>query len=45
MGTGPGLVALDLAKLGTNVVGIDISEGQIAQAKKSAQECHLSNVR
>jgi len=36
--TGPGLEALTIARLGSKVVGIDISEGQIRQAKESAKE-------
>ncbi|MCZ6836392.1 MAG: class I SAM-dependent methyltransferase [Planctomycetota bacterium] len=39
--TGPGVVALELAKRGANVVGIDIAPGQIEAARERARETGL----
>lgn len=46
-GCGPGSITIDLAEIVTSgeVVGIDISESQIEQARNSAKERGISNVR
>ncbi len=41
LATGPGTVALELAALGSSVVGIDIAAGQIAAAGRVAQQRNL----
>lgn len=41
VGTGPGLVAFELAKRGADVVGVDISQQQIAAAKDGANALGL----
>jgi len=41
LATGPGTVALELAALGSSVVGIDVSPGQVAAAERIAQERKL----
>ena len=38
LATGPGTVALELAALGSSVVGIDISEGQLEAARRVARQ-------
>ena len=43
VGTGPGTIALELAKRGANVTGIDISESQIDAARQSAARSGLSD--
>jgi len=43
LGTGPGLVALEVARRGSTVVGIDISSQQIESAKLLASERGLSS--
>jgi ubiquinone/menaquinone biosynthesis C-methylase UbiE len=43
LATGPGTIALELGALGSSVVGIDISEEQIAAAKRVAKERGLEN--
>jgi ubiquinone/menaquinone biosynthesis C-methylase UbiE len=42
LGTGPGLVALELAARGANVVGIDIASDQIRAAEDTALDRGLS---
>lgn len=42
LGTGPGLVALELAARGAHVTGIDISENQIRVARRRAEVAGLS---
>jgi ubiquinone/menaquinone biosynthesis C-methylase UbiE len=37
LGTGTGLVALELARRGARVVGIDVAEGQLEEARRVAQ--------
>jgi SAM-dependent methyltransferase len=41
--TGPGTIALELAALGSSVVGIDISEEQVATAKRVSKERKLED--
>jgi ubiquinone/menaquinone biosynthesis C-methylase UbiE len=41
LATGPGPSALELAELGSSVVGIDISAEQIATAKRLSRERNL----
>lgn len=41
LATGPGTIALELAKRGGSVVGIDVSAGQIAAARRVARERKL----
>ena len=41
LGTGPGLVALEFARRGAYVTGIDKSAGQIAQAREAAERLGL----
>jgi len=41
--TGPGVIALELAALGSSVVGIDISAEQIATARRAAAERNLQD--
>jgi len=41
IGCGPGTVGLELAELGCEVVGLDISKGQIEEAKKVAKQRNL----
>ncbi len=41
LATGPGTVALELAALGSTVVGIDVSAGQVATARSVARERNL----
>lgn len=36
LGTGPGTIALELAARGASVVGIDVSESQVASARRAA---------
>jgi SAM-dependent methyltransferase len=43
VGTGPGIVALELAKRGAQVTGLDISENQIAAARSSADRAGLGD--
>lgn len=43
LATGPGTIALDLAELGSSVVGIDISAEQIATAQRVAKERNLED--
>ena len=43
LGTGPGVIALELAARGASVVGIDISENQIAAARELAQARGLAS--
>jgi SAM-dependent methyltransferase len=43
LATGPGTVALELAALGSSVVGIDISEGQIAAAQRASAARELES--
>jgi SAM-dependent methyltransferase len=42
LGTGPGPVALEMAARGATVVGVDISEGQIAAARVALEERGLA---
>jgi len=41
IGCGPGTVAFELAELGSEVIGLDISKGQIEEAKKVAKKRKL----
>jgi len=43
LGTGPGIVALELAARGSTVIGVDIAEGQIAASKKAAMAKRLDS--
>lgn len=43
VGSGPGDLALELAKLGATAVGVDISPNQIEAAKKRAKELRLDS--
>lgn len=43
LATGPGTIALELAALGSSVVGIDVSAEQIAAAERLAQERGLAD--
>lgn len=43
LATGPGTVALELCALGSSVVGIDNSVGQIAVAKRAARQRGMDN--
>lgn len=43
LATGPGTVALELAARGSSVVGIDISPGQVATARRVARERQLED--
>jgi SAM-dependent methyltransferase len=43
LATGPGTIALELAALGSSVVGIDTSAGQIATAKRISKERNLED--
>ncbi len=43
LATGPGTIALELAALGSSVVGIDISAKLVAIAKRISQERNLKN--
>ncbi len=43
LATGPGTIALELAALGSSVVGIDTAAEQIATAKRVAQERNLED--
>jgi len=43
LATGPGTIALELAARGSSVVGIDVSEGQIAAAVRLAEERNLAD--
>ena len=43
LATGPGTIALELAALGSSVVGVDISAGQIAAARRVAKERNLQD--
>src|SRR5262245_65721405 len=45
LGTGPGIVALELAARGASVVGLDISESQIAAARQAAETRGLAYAR
>ncbi|MBI3072243.1 MAG: methyltransferase domain-containing protein [Deltaproteobacteria bacterium] len=42
VGTGPGVVALELAARGARVVGVDVAANQIAEAERLAHERELS---
>lgn len=42
LATGPGTVALELAARGGSVVGVDVAEGQIATARRVAEERRLA---
>lgn len=44
IGTGTGVIPLNLYSNGANITGIDISAEQIKTAKKSAAEKHIGNV-
>jgi ubiquinone/menaquinone biosynthesis C-methylase UbiE len=37
VGTGPGIVAFQLAELGHDVTGVDLSDGMLSEAKKNAK--------
>ncbi|MDY7109197.1 MAG: methyltransferase domain-containing protein [Planctomycetota bacterium] len=41
LGTGPGTVALELARRGATVLGVDVAENQIAAARRCAAETGL----
>lgn len=41
LGTGPAVMAIELAQRGANVVGVDISENQIAVARRRAADAGL----
>lgn len=43
LATGPGTVAVELAARGSSVVGIDVSPGQIATARRVAREQELTD--
>lgn len=43
LATGPGTIALELARLGGSVVGIDVSAAQVATARHLAMERHLAD--
>ena len=43
LGTGPGTMALELAALGSSVIGIDTSAQQIATAQRVARERNLED--
>lgn len=43
LATGPGTIAMELAVLGSSVVGVDISPEQIATAGRVARACHLED--
>jgi SAM-dependent methyltransferase len=43
LATGPGTIALELAARGSSVVGVDVSELQIATAEGLSRERHLSD--
>jgi ubiquinone/menaquinone biosynthesis C-methylase UbiE len=43
LGTGPGVMALDLAVRGAQVTGVDISDGQIAAARRVATARNLQD--
>lgn len=43
LATGPGTIALELAALGSTVVGIDVSPEQVATARRVAKERHLED--
>src|SRR5688572_20584544 len=43
LGTGPGVVALELAARGARVVGLDISENQIRAARECAETRGLAS--
>jgi len=43
VGTGPGTMAIELAARGASVVGVDIAEGQIAAARRVADERGLGD--
>ncbi len=43
VGTGPGVVALELARRGARVTGIDVAPGQIAEACRLAREQDLDD--
>lgn len=42
LGTGPGIVAIELALRGSSVIGVDISEGQIAAADRRAEQAGVA---
>jgi SAM-dependent methyltransferase len=44
LGTGPGVVALELAARGARVVGLDISENQIRAARERAEQLGIASV-
>ncbi len=44
IGTGPGIIALELAARGAKVVGLDIAANQIAAAQKRATELKLESL-
>jgi len=43
VGCGPGTVSLALARRGSEVIGIDISQNQVDAATQVAKECNLSH--
>lgn len=43
LGTGPGVVALELARRGAQVIGLDIAAGQIETARRCAQKAALDD--
>jgi SAM-dependent methyltransferase len=43
LGTGPGVLALELAARGASAVGLDVSENQIGAARESARERGLAS--
>lgn len=43
LATGPGTIALELAALGSSVVGIDVSTGQVATARRVAEGRNLAD--
>ena len=43
LATGPGTIALELGALGGSVLGIDISEEQVATARRVAKERELND--
>jgi ubiquinone/menaquinone biosynthesis C-methylase UbiE len=43
LATGPGTLALELAALGSSVVGLDVSAGQVATARRVAKERKLED--
>src|SRR5262249_11649375 len=44
-GCGPGIIAIDLAKLGYDVLAIDGAEAMVAEGSERAKSLHLSNIR